>query len=165
MLIANFRETAAVIRQPIIAPHPYQSHLEEPSVPPNISTSSVRFWSDYNRIYHHPRSLVQLETTSLAASMAPMQSWNFGLELFEKEDKEHDLLDRDFRFFAEECDQMQGVVIMAGVDDAWGGFTQGYIEKLRDELAKGVIWVWALDGTVNTSRTTPVRNLVLNLRQ
>jgi hypothetical protein len=53
-------------------------------------------------------------------------------------------LDRDFRFFAEECDQMQGVVMIADIDDAWGGFAKGYIERLRDELGKGVIWVWGL---------------------
>jgi hypothetical protein len=152
-----YRDAASVIRQPVIPQHPYQSHLQEPSVSPLLSSSTVRYWSDYNRIYHHPRSLVQLETTSLAATTAPMQDWNFGLELFGKEDHEHDLLDRDFRFFAEECDQMQGVTVFAGMDDAWGGFAKGYIERLRDELGKRVIWVWGLHGTVERSEMTAVK--------
>lgn len=97
--------------------------------------------------------------------MAPMQSWDFGLELFEKEDKEHDLLDRDFRFFAEECDQMQGVVVLADTDDAWGGFTKGYVEKLRDELGKGVIWVWALNETIEEGQLSSVSEPLLNSRQ
>jgi Tubulin domain len=92
--------------------------------------------------------------------MAPMQSWSFGYELFEKEDKEHDLLDRDFRFFAEECDQMQGVVVFAGADDAWGGFTKGYVEKLRDELGKGVIWVWALDSAGDEEQSSSVSHSI-----
>jgi Tubulin domain len=88
-----------------------------------------------------------------------MQSWDFGLELFEKEDKEHDLLDRDFRYFAEECDQMQGVVIMAGTEDAWGGYAKGYIERLRDELGKGVLWVWGLNRTSGSNDITSVGGL------
>lgn len=86
-----------------------------------------------------------------------MQDWNFGLELFEKEDREHDLLDRDFRYFAEECDQMQGVMVFSGIDDAWGGFAKGYSERLRDELGKSAIWIWGLEGTVDRSGSTLVR--------
>jgi hypothetical protein len=154
--IAALRQAPTVIRQPAIPAHPYQNHVEEPSEPAQISASDVRFWSDYNRVYYHPRSLVQLETTTLASGMAPFQSWEFGNDLFLKEDAEHDLLDRDFRVFAEECDQMQGVSVYAGMDDAWASFSQQYLERLRDELGKTTIWVWGVPAVEEASSNIAV---------
>ena len=75
----------------------------------------------------------------------PFEKWEFGEDLFSSLDKEHDLLDRDFRPWAEECDQMQGIQIFTGVDDAWGGFAARYVERLRDEYGKGTIWVWGIE--------------------
>lgn len=60
-------------------------------------------------------------------------------------DKEHDLLDRDFRLFAEECDQMQGVQIITSADDSWGGFASEYVAALRDEYSKITIVTWGLE--------------------
>lgn len=68
-----------------------------------------------------------------------------GKDLFHQLDKEHDLLDRDFRLFAEECDQMQGVQIIMSSDDAWGGFGSEYVAALRDEYSKIAIVTWGLE--------------------
>ncbi len=67
-----------------------------------------------------------------------------GNELFETLDKDHDIVDRDWRPFVEECDQMQGIQVFTTIDDAWGGFASSYIETLRDEYPKQCIWVWGL---------------------
>lgn len=67
-----------------------------------------------------------------------------GAELFDVLDKEHDLVDRDWRPFAEECDRMQGIQVFTTIDDAWGGFASSYLESLRDEYPKTCIWVWGL---------------------
>lgn len=56
-----------------------------------------------------------------------------------------DLLDRDVRVWAEECDQMQGFQIFTGGDDAWGGFASKYVECLRDEYGKIPIWTWGVE--------------------
>ena len=64
--------------------------------------------------------------------------------MFVNLDREHDLLDRDLRPFAEECDQLQGLQIITGADDAWGGFAAKYLERMRDEFGKSCIWVWGL---------------------
>ncbi|KAI9817333.1 MAG: mtDNA inheritance, partitioning of the mitochondrial organelle [Phylliscum demangeonii] len=45
----------------------------------------------------------------------------------------------------EECDQLQGVQILADVDNAWGGFAACYLDSLRDEMGKLSMWVWGLD--------------------
>jgi hypothetical protein len=75
----------------------------------------------------------------------PFESYIAGDELFNNIDKEHDILDRDVRPFAEECDQLQGFQLFAGTDDAWGGFTARYVDRLRDEYGKNSIWVWGIE--------------------
>lgn len=67
-----------------------------------------------------------------------------GNELFGELDKDQDIVDRDWRPFVEECDQMQGIQVFTTIDDAWGGFASSYIEALRDEYPKQCIWVWGL---------------------
>lgn len=108
----------------------------------------MRYWSDYNRVFYHPRSVVQLNEYELNSQVMPFEDWDVGGELFNDLDKEHDLLDRDLRPFAEECDQMRAIQLFAGSDDAWGGFAARYIDRLRDEYGKKSIWIWAIeDGT------------------
>ena len=75
----------------------------------------------------------------------PFEKWTNGEDLFTQLDRDVDLLDRDVRPWAEECDQMQGLQIYTGGDDAWGGFASKYIEGLRDEFAKLPIWIWGTE--------------------
>ena len=130
--------------------NPYQQHLEAGLDPPPLTTSSVRYWSDYNRVFYHPRSIVQIAEYELQSRLVPFEKWDVGEELFANLDREHDLLDRDLRPFVEECDQLQGLQVIAGADDAWGGFAARYLERMRDEFGKASIWVWGLvDGIEN----------------
>lgn len=71
-----------------------------------------------------------------------------GAELFRSLDREHDIVDRDWRPFVEECDHMQGIQVFTTADDAWGGFAAEYLELLRDEYPKSCIWVWGLQAPV-----------------
>ena len=75
----------------------------------------------------------------------PFENFDSGEELFANIDREQDLLDRDLRPWAEECDQMQGIQIWASGDDAWGGFASRYAERLRDEFGKISLWVWGAE--------------------
>lgn len=110
----------------------------------------MRFFSDFSRVFYHPRSVVQLgehDLGSSSSSLAPFfERHAAGADLFAALDREHDLLDRDLRPFAEEADHMQGVQVLAGFDDAWGGFAARYVERLRDEYGKVGVWVWGLEG-------------------
>lgn len=122
----------------------YQASLDAGSAPPELTTQNVRYWSDFSRVYYHPRSIVQLNEYELGSTLMPFEKWGMGEELFASLDKDHDLLDRDLRPFVEEADQMQGVQIMTGIDDAWGGFAAKYVERMRDEYGKTPIWLWGL---------------------
>lgn len=140
-----------VQRQTLIQQNAYQQSLEEGLDPPQLTTESVRYWSDFNRVYFHPRSIVQLNEYELGSALMPFENWNAGEDLFSSLDKEHDLLDRDLRLFAEEADQMQGIQVLAGVDDAWGGFAARYIDRIRDEYGKTAIWFWGVEDGIKTT--------------
>lgn len=75
----------------------------------------------------------------------PFEKWENGEELFMSMDRDVDLLDRDVRVWAEECDQMQGIQVYTGGDDAWGGFASRYVERLRDEFGKMALWTWGVE--------------------
>ncbi|SMR47369.1 unnamed protein product [Zymoseptoria tritici ST99CH_3D1] len=137
---------------PPIAPSSYQQALDQGLTPPTLSTETVRFWSDYNHLFYHPRSIVQLNEYELNSDLMPFEQWSKGEELFANLDREHDLLDRDLRPFLEECDQLQGIQVLSGIDDAWGGFASKYLERVADELGKGSRWVFGLQDTQRTTR-------------
>lgn len=145
-------------RQNAIEQHTYQQSLENGDTPPPLTTDTVRYWSDFNRVYFHPRSIVQLNDYELNSSLMPFESWEVGKDLFESLDKEHDLLDRDLRPFAEEADHMQGIQLMASVDDAWGGFATQYLDRIRDEYGKTTVWIWGMENELaNTPRVSPLK--------
>ncbi|RDL40682.1 Tubulin nucleotide-binding protein [Venustampulla echinocandica] len=137
-----------VQRQDPIQQNEYQRSLQEGIEPAHLTPESVKYWSDFNKIYFHPKSVIQLNEYELNSSLTPFDNWSAGEELFNSLDKEHDLLDRDLRYFAEEADQMQGIQIMAAVDDAWGGFAARYLDRIRDEYGKASVLFWGLEENV-----------------
>jgi len=148
-----------VHRSAPIPPSPYQTHLDAGLQPPPLTTSMIRYWSDYSRLYYHPKSLVQLSEFEVNDQLMPFEKWEAGLELFEKLEREAELLDHDLRPFVEECDSLQGFQVLTGVDDAWGGWASGWMESLRDEYGKTSVWIWGLGeqgGNVELSRVSIV---------
>ena len=137
----------AVQRQQPIEPHPYQRSLDSGLEPPQFSKESVRYWSDYNRVYYHPRSLIQLDDPVLTqgSQLSPWEQYNTGEDVFGTLDKEHDILDRDLRLFVEEADHLQGLYLVTSTDDAWGGFASAYAERVEDEYGKVPRWIWGLE--------------------
>lgn len=152
VLTLRRRGNTNIIRNEPIPQSTYQQHLDQGLSPPALTTDSVRFWSDYNRVYYHPRSIVQLHEYEVNSSLMPFERWETGEELFDSLDREHDLLDRDLRRFLEECDQMQAIQMITSADDAWGGFTAKYLERIRDDLGKTSTWVFGLEEGGRRSR-------------
>lgn len=131
--------------EPAIEPSEYQRRLEVALPTSQVHASDVRYWSDINRVFFHPRSIVQLNDYELNSQLMPFENWSTGEDLFQNLDREQDLIDRDIRPFVEECDQMQGFQMITGVDDAWGGFAAKYLDNLRDEYGKTSIWIWGVE--------------------
>lgn len=110
-----------------------------------MTSSTVRYWSDFNRVFYHPRSVIQVNEYEINSSLSQFEDWDVGEEAFRDLDTEHDLLDRDLRLFAEECDQLRALQLFTASDDAWGGFTARYLDRIKDEYAKTGIWIWAAE--------------------
>ena len=152
------------LQLPPISPSTYQRALDQGLQTPQLTTDTVRFWSDYNHLFYHPRSIVQLNEYELNSSLMPFERWQTGEELFSNLDRENDLLDRDLRPFLEECDQLQAIQIFSGIDDAWGGFTARYLERISDDLGKGCRWLFGLNEKKQTARERRMLQLT-NLTQ
>lgn len=108
----------------------------------------MRYWSDFSRVFYHPRSLNQLYDYELDSTIRPFDRFAAGADLFSTLNKDEDILDRDFRPFVEECDHMQGIQVFTGIDDAWGGFASEYLEGLRDEYPKTCVWAWGIQAPI-----------------
>lgn len=133
-------------QDPEIKQSDYQRSLDEGAPDAhNLNTDTVRYWSDFNRVFYHPRSIVQINDFELGSTLLPFEKWETGEGIFASMDRDVDLLDRDIRVWAEECDRMQGIQVLAGGDDAWSAFAARYIEKLRDEFGKMEIWTWGFE--------------------
>lgn len=139
-------------QQQAIEPSRYQALLDQGLPTYQLRDSDVRYWSDFNRIFYHPKTAVQLNEYELNSQLMPFENWSVGEDLFRDLDKDFDLLDRDVRPFAEECDQMQGMQLLTSTDDAWGGFAARYMDSLRDEYGKTSIWVWGSENTTRLAR-------------
>lgn len=136
-----------------VEPNEYQKSLESGTGSSTLSTANVRYWSDFSRVYYHPKSSIQLYDFELHSTVMPFEKFDMGKELFGSLDKDHDIVDRDWRPFVEECDRMDGIQIFASLDDAWGGFAASYIEALRDEYPKHPVLIWGLQSpTTQISR-------------
>lgn len=79
----------AEFKQNAIAKSDYQRRLEEgdpgddeSSANAAVKSQEVRFWSDYNRVYYHPRSLHAL--SDLPEWEANKGDWNYGKSTFQK---------------------------------------------------------------------------------
>ncbi|KAI1369081.1 tubulin domain-containing protein [Xylaria arbuscula] len=151
---------AVVHKQQPIDASAYQESLDSGQALPELTTSTVRYWSDFNRVFYHPKSVVQLNEYELNSTLMPFEKWHMGEELFASLDREDDLLDRDLRPFVEEADHMQGLQIMTGLDDAWGGFAAKYVERIRDEYGKAPVWVF---GAQEPTRGIPREKRLLKL--
>ncbi|KAJ9611852.1 tunicamycin resistance protein [Knufia peltigerae] len=139
-------------RQPTIQPSEYQRKLDLGLPTSQLHDADVRYWSDFNRVYYNPKSIVQLNEYELNSQIMPFEDWVAGEDLFRNLDRDFDLLDRDIRPFVEECDHMQGFQILTGANDAWGGFAAKYLDALRDEFGKMSIWCWGIEDSTRVVR-------------
>ncbi|KAG5942482.1 hypothetical protein E4U53_007246 [Claviceps sorghi] len=164
-----WNKTPAIHKQQPLEPSAYQQSLDAGTQPARLTTSNVRYWSDYSRTYFHPKSAVQLYDYELHSSIRPFESFSMGTELFSSLNREQDIVDRDWRPFVEECDLMQGMQVFTSLDDAWGGFGSSYLQQLRDEYPKSCIWVWASQspttGVVREKRQLRMANVAQSLHE
>ncbi|KAI9465930.1 tubulin nucleotide-binding domain-like protein [Lactarius psammicola] len=136
------------IHQDHISDGPYQSQLEEEieedstvappelqrsTIVPPLRSSDVRYWSDYDRVYHLPRSIHKLP--DLADWEAAEGDWKAGKEAFSRYDLDNNVMDDSFRLFVEESDTFQGLQLCAD-NASFGSFCNSLLTVFRDEYSK-----------------------------
>lgn len=75
--------------------------------------NEIRSWSDYNRVYFHPKSMVTTTGYLLNSEFMPFDVFSYGRNAFLETEKEKESYDENFRLFAEECDQLQVPLLVA----------------------------------------------------
>ncbi|KAF8271124.1 Misato segment II tubulin-like domain-containing protein [Lactarius quietus] len=109
------------------------SELQRSTVISPLCASDVRYWSDYDRVYHLPRSIHKLP--DLADWEAAEGDWSAGKEAFLRYDLDNNVMDDSFRLFVEECDTFQGLQLCAD-NDSFGSFCNSLLTAFRDEFPK-----------------------------
>ncbi|KAI0651282.1 tubulin nucleotide-binding domain-like protein [Trametes meyenii] len=107
--------------------------LAEPGEAPAADASSIRFWSDYSRVYYHPRTTQKL--SDLTEWEQSEGEWNASKDAFQKHEHDHEIMDGEVRLFVEECDAIQGIHLTSDCN-TFGGFTDAFITAFRDEYPK-----------------------------
>ncbi|KAG0339502.1 mtDNA inheritance, partitioning of the mitochondrial organelle, partial [Podila humilis] len=132
-------------------PSAYQKHLEDEELgmadaedEDDVPMNEIRTWSDYNRVYFHPKSMVTATGYMLDSEFMPFDVFSYGRYAFLETEKEQDSYDENFRLFAEECDQLQGFQVLADVLDGWGGFATSYLEQLKEDYPKATVVTYGL---------------------
>ncbi|TBU44587.1 tubulin nucleotide-binding domain-like protein [Dichomitus squalens] len=128
-------------RQEPIPKSQYQTRLDqgEPEDDAQVNedlapdSHQIRFWSDYSRVFLHPRTLQMLP--DLADWEAADGEWIKSRESFQQYDIDHDLMENEMRNFVEECDGLQGLQLFSDCP-AFGGFTDAFLTAFLDEFPK-----------------------------
>ncbi|KAI9143752.1 Misato segment II tubulin-like domain-containing protein [Paraphysoderma sedebokerense] len=112
--------------------------------------NTVNVWSDYNKLYYHPKSINTLNGFFHGDENAPFDIFSSGRDSFFEENWNEQVMEDHFRFFAEECDQLQGFQMFANMTDAFGGLATMFLEDLRDDFPKTPVMVYGCtDAPVN----------------
>lgn len=110
-----------------------------------------RFWSDYSRTFFHPKSLVSVggqlaapmpgsynaaHSSSDSNGRTRFETFSQGVNKYNQLESQHEVLDTNIRWFAEDADLLQGFQYSIGTSDAFGGLGCKYLESLVDEFPK-----------------------------
>ncbi|CAI2163768.1 11767_t:CDS:10 [Funneliformis geosporum] len=100
---------------------------------------AVQYWSDFNSVYYHPKSINAITQYQFEDEFMPFDTFSYGKGAFIEHQKDLDSFEENFRFFAEECDAIQGFQVFTGIIDGYGGFACSFLERLREEYPKTAI--------------------------
>ncbi|KAJ1562357.1 Protein misato 1 [Nowakowskiella sp. JEL0078] len=130
--------------------HPpiYKSYSEE-------IEKSVHYWSDFNKTGYHSKSLVEIPNYkhSLVESDTlgdfeggEFMLFNQGEELMDEPEFDSDVMEDRIRYFAEECNSLQGINIFSDISNGFSGLTSKIVESFYDDNPKATLTVYGLWG-------------------
>ncbi|KAK3827488.1 MAG: tubulin domain-containing protein [Benniella sp.] len=150
----------------------YQTHLENEEIgitteaeEDDVEMNGIKTWSDFNRVYFHPKSMLTISGYLMGSDFMPFDVFSYGRTAFLETEKELDSYDDNFRLFAEECDQLQGIQVLADVLNGWGGFASSYLERLREDFPKSTVITYGLGDDEMGKRETMKDKQVLAVNE
>lgn len=126
------------------APTPTLTPTTTPTPTPT-SGRPIRYWSDYSRVFFHPRSLVHVAAPSIdgTAFLHPMgdaqpafATYEHGAAVAHAMEAAHSVLDDNMRWLAEDSDLLQGMQLATNALDGFSGFSHAYLAGLADEFPR-----------------------------
>ncbi|KPP75506.1 protein misato1-like [Scleropages formosus] len=103
---------------------------------------TVRVWSDFLRIYFHPRSISVINQYNHDGESQRLEAFGQGETLLQGSVLE-ELEDR-LHFFVEECDYLQGFQVLCDLADGFSGLGSKVTEMLRDSYGGRGILTWGM---------------------
>ncbi|KAJ2207400.1 mtDNA inheritance, partitioning of the mitochondrial organelle [Coemansia sp. RSA 521] len=131
-----------VHRQPL-----YPKHTD------STQPTRMRFWSDFAQTKLSPHAMHVVSGVEFGNSLGEMNTFQEGLQVFAGTDSRGDVLEGNFRAFAEECDHLQGFQVLADAFGGFAGYGSAFMAKIRDEYPKAPILLYSV------GRTQPARQL------
>ncbi|XP_048733947.1 protein misato homolog 1-like [Ostrea edulis] len=122
----------------------------------------VKVWSDYIRVYLHPKTVHIVEQYSHQNTLHPFDIYGAGHKAMEDYEARMELEDR-IHYFCEECDSLQGFHVLLDTHDGFGGIAAQTLQHLQDEYSSKAVMSFGLT-PANLPDDTPVRraNRILN---
>lgn len=110
----------------------------------------VKFWSDFNKCYIHPKS-IYLNKSFAYNEPFDVYSWGKPSSLFIDE-----YMDR-IQFFAEECESMEGFQCFVDISDASGCAASEMLSEVIDEYSKKSVLLFANLKSISKSSARSTR--------
>eukprot|EP00898_Chlorokybus_atmophyticus_P008192 jgi/Chlat1/8374/Chrsp80S00638 len=103
--------------------------------------ASVRYWTDYLKAHLHPKTVYELP--GLWHDVTSFDNFGDGLAVMSSEETREALLDR-LRFFAEECDHLQGFQCWVESNSGFAGVASEVLQEVRDEYRSAAVLVYGV---------------------
>lgn len=142
------------INHPPILKNSFISNLENGTLDGSYSndlSNSVSVWSDFNKLFYHPKSILEMSAYQHENTIVPFSTYTQGREAFSDPEMYESFIETSLRFFIEESDNLQGFHVFSDVCDGFSGFTGDLLEYLRDELPKSMILTFGVSEPIQKS--------------
>ncbi|CAH1796416.1 unnamed protein product [Owenia fusiformis] len=114
---------------------------------------NIKVWSDFLKIYLHPKSLYVLQDYSHNSENEPFDIFSYGSAIYNTRTHQ-DEIDDKLHFFLEECDHLQGFHVLTDTFDGFGGLSTSLLEHLEDEYSSKGIFTFGLSPAHHGDTTT-----------
>lgn len=98
-----------------------------------LHDADVKAWSDFLKVHLHPTSVIELPFWSFNE---PFSTFAAGVSKSTISAEHRDNYFDTVRQFAEECDYLRNITVLADLHDGFGGLTCSLMEEIRDEFPR-----------------------------